>query len=422
VIKFIHIKDFQSHKDSFIEFSSSTTAIVGLNNLGKSAILKALRKLVRNEPNSNSFVRNIPEETKVTSISVQIEDENTGLSNSVERRVGRNLSYSPDNMYKLTSSTGENYEFTKFHKTGIPEEVIKSLGISIPQVFGDIEFDLNFHIQKDEDFLVRGKGLSSIRSKILSRITGVDIAQRAIQLGKLKEKNLNQDIDKIRVQRKVWKLELEKYSELDSIIILVNQKVNEIKELTILENTIIYYKKAVDKLQTILSNAVAAKDLVKTLSVDINVTNINREYELILKLYKLRDIIGLKEVSQKAILILQNNVNIEELKTVFIIKSLVHKLFSCKNQLEKVIQITKVQNVDMSSITEVKDRLSIYLSYQQKITDLTTTMYNKESEIESINNDYNSVEEELLNCRKEIRICPFWDKECPIWESKFKEN
>jgi exonuclease SbcC len=134
-IKSLHIVDFQSHKNSIIEFSKNTTAIIGLNNFGKSAVLKALRKLVRNEPNGNSFVRNIPEQTDASSIKLNMDNADT-----VERRVG--VTAKPtDNMYKVNLSSGDHFEFTKFHKTGIPEEVINTLGISLPQLFGDVEFD-----------------------------------------------------------------------------------------------------------------------------------------------------------------------------------------------------------------------------------------------------------------------------------------
>ena len=57
MIKTLTISNFQSHRKSSVEFSDTVTAFVGLNNHGKSAIFRALKKLVRNEPEGVSFIR-----------------------------------------------------------------------------------------------------------------------------------------------------------------------------------------------------------------------------------------------------------------------------------------------------------------------------------------------------------------------------
>ena len=60
MIKQINIKNFQSHKDSTLEFSEDVTAIVGLNNHGKSVVFRALQKCIRDIPNGTSFITDTP--------------------------------------------------------------------------------------------------------------------------------------------------------------------------------------------------------------------------------------------------------------------------------------------------------------------------------------------------------------------------
>lgn len=52
----LRIQNFQAHKDTTIEFDRITT-IVGPSDIGKSAVLRALKWVAKNEPNGTSFVR-----------------------------------------------------------------------------------------------------------------------------------------------------------------------------------------------------------------------------------------------------------------------------------------------------------------------------------------------------------------------------
>lgn len=52
----LRIQNFQAHKDTTIEFDCITT-IVGPSDIGKSAVLRALKWVAKNEPKGTSFVR-----------------------------------------------------------------------------------------------------------------------------------------------------------------------------------------------------------------------------------------------------------------------------------------------------------------------------------------------------------------------------
>ncbi len=406
VINSLHISNFQSHKDSLIEFDPQVTALIGLGNHGKSAILKAFRKIIRNTPNGNSFIRNLPDKAKTTTLTLQTEDKSTDTTYTIERKVGRNISTSNDNMYKMKSSVGEEYEFTKFARTGIPEEINKGLGISLPQVFGDIEFDLNFHIQKDDDFLIRGKGLSSIRSKVLGRVTGVDIAQKAIQIGRLKEKNFNQEIEKERKQRQNLNLELEKYKDLDIFVSLVNDQFENINKLSLLEDNIEYYKVSLDRLKEIINNAVLLKKKIESISISFDVNNIKEKNVVLNQLRKLQSINTALERFYKIVSILQKEIDIESIKELLKIKTLVYNTLQCKNNIDRLSKVTEITLPSLDGVKKTKRELEEYNNYQIKINQLNSFINTKVSEVGRIEIDYKNAEIELENYKQEIKVCP----------------
>ena len=55
MIKNLHIKNFQSHEDTFLEFHPSVNIIIGSSDSVKTAIIRALRKVVWNRPSGDSL-------------------------------------------------------------------------------------------------------------------------------------------------------------------------------------------------------------------------------------------------------------------------------------------------------------------------------------------------------------------------------
>lgn len=55
-IKSIEIENFQSHKYSKLDFSERLNVIVGPSDNGKSAIIRALKWVLFNEPKGTDFI------------------------------------------------------------------------------------------------------------------------------------------------------------------------------------------------------------------------------------------------------------------------------------------------------------------------------------------------------------------------------
>jgi len=162
-IKNLQIKNFQSHKDTTLEFDEGLNIITGPTNMGKSAILRALKKVIRDTPVGNNFV-NI--DAKECIITVTTED------NEVERRIV--VSSKGDT--KANEYTLNDDLYAKFGK-GIPDEVKQAF--RMPEIkFDTIKLDLNFADQLDLPFLV--SFTPSLKAKVLGKLTGVDVLDRAI--------------------------------------------------------------------------------------------------------------------------------------------------------------------------------------------------------------------------------------------------
>jgi len=67
MIKSIHIKNFQSHKDTELELHPGLNVIYGPSDSGKSAIIRAIRWVIKNKPKGNSIVR---KGTRAASVSL----------------------------------------------------------------------------------------------------------------------------------------------------------------------------------------------------------------------------------------------------------------------------------------------------------------------------------------------------------------
>ena len=56
-LKQITLKNFQSHKDSTIQLDRGLNAIIGPSDSGKSAIIRAIKWVLYNEPSGDFFIR-----------------------------------------------------------------------------------------------------------------------------------------------------------------------------------------------------------------------------------------------------------------------------------------------------------------------------------------------------------------------------
>jgi DNA repair protein SbcC/Rad50 len=106
MIKKLKIKDFQSHKDTEIEFHPGFNVITGPSDSGKSAIVRSCDLVINNRPSGWDY-KSWGKDTKETSVSMEFDE------GSVERKRSNTF-----NRYIVN-----NIEYTALGKGGVPSQV-----------------------------------------------------------------------------------------------------------------------------------------------------------------------------------------------------------------------------------------------------------------------------------------------------------
>ena len=123
MIKSLTLQNFQSHKQSTLEFNPGVNVIIGPSDSGKTAFIRALRWLVWNRPSGDAFRSTWGGETKVT-LSLDEIDIIRSKDKIEEYKLGKT-------------------EFKAF-KTEVPTEIIQALNLN----------EINLQQQLDSPFLL----------------------------------------------------------------------------------------------------------------------------------------------------------------------------------------------------------------------------------------------------------------------------
>lgn len=156
----ITLKNFQSFADSEVELSPGFSAIVGPSNLGKSALIRAIKALARNAP-APGLVR---EGTKELSVSAEfasgtIEQLTKGAKKSV---------------YDLTYPDGRTINHAKAGANSVPDEVAELWQLPAPD-----GRELAFATQHEPPFLLAEP--ASAVAKVLGDLTNAAVLMQAVQ-------------------------------------------------------------------------------------------------------------------------------------------------------------------------------------------------------------------------------------------------
>lgn len=161
----VTIENFQSHEFTEIDFSSGLNVITGPSDQGKSAILRAIKWVLYNEPRGTEFIRH---GASFARVAVELSNGNTIIR---ERS-------SSNNKYILTDSNGESHVFQGFGND-IPSEIVEAHGIYKAVVDTDVDTTLNISDQLESPFLLFQTG--AVRAKALGKLTGAHIIDLAIR-------------------------------------------------------------------------------------------------------------------------------------------------------------------------------------------------------------------------------------------------
>lgn len=273
----IEIKNFQSHKNTVLEFDKGVNVICGESDNGKSAVIRAIRWVVENQPQGTEKINSNWNEDFKEPLSVKLYTEKGYVERIRDKK---------RNGYNICKNGEKEIVLDAIGK-GVPKEVTDFLNVS----------DVNFQFQLDPPYLLTKSAGEA--SKYLNEIVHLDSIDKIMSIADSDKRQLSSeqkivesDVKKLEEELKntEWIDEAErlytrvsKYDEHISSsndeLIGLNEQISEHESLKIVDLT--KQKELVEKIESI-----SVPD-ISELDEDI------KEYELrneeILKLNKERE-------------------------------------------------------------------------------------------------------------------------------------
>ncbi len=195
----IELENFQSHKNTVIPFADGVTILTGPTNHGKSSILRALRKILRDLPAGDNF---ITFGEKGYRIKLYFDDC------IVTRQVGK------INRYIVEKEGREIQTFDNFGKH-IPKEILEVFNILDIIKYRDISFDFHF---TDQYKLFLLDDPASVKAKLFGKLTGIDVLDQAQQEANIRIKQQKRNIKTCDTEISDIKEVLIKYECIDKLL------------------------------------------------------------------------------------------------------------------------------------------------------------------------------------------------------------
>jgi DNA repair protein SbcC/Rad50 len=163
MINSLTIQNFQSHKETKLEFDNGINIIIGQSDSGKSAVLRALNWVINNKPSGEAFRSNWGGDTEVK-LKIQIHDDYFQTPTRKKTNTKNTYSIVDPNGVTGFSSFGQD----------VPEEIKQLLNFS----------PLNMSGQFDSPFLLDMSGGEVAR--YLNKIVHLDVIDKSLSnIGKV---------------------------------------------------------------------------------------------------------------------------------------------------------------------------------------------------------------------------------------------
>lgn len=302
MIKAIDIRNFQSHKHTRLELDPGVNVVVGLSDAGKSAIIRALRWLIINRPQGESFRSRWG---GITSVSME-----TDATTVIRRRSNK------DNDYAITKEGSSDFLILKAMGTEVPQEVQLALNIN----------EINMQLQLDHPFL-----LDSSPGEVaqhFNKVAQLDIIDTSIQTVQKWTREIEQDIKSRQQQLANAQEEIKQYYYLDELegkIVVLEKMDVDLTRLVVRET------KIMNSLESIRETEGEIRLYEKTIQIEtlVNLTLslLKDKEEKVETKYNIQGVIDLIRINERAI---------ERRNELIKIESLVHNTIKLTEQREKV--------------------------------------------------------------------------------------
>lgn len=179
----LKVEGWQSHPSTEIVFSPYVTCITGDTDSGKTSLLRALKKIIRDDPSGVEFISTWTDTAVIEaewSNGVIVRRIVVAKDSKGDRKLERHH-------YEVVTPDGHTEEYTGFGTT-MPDAVKQAIGMPVLEV-GKYEVDMNFSDQHNPYFLVN-KADGQLRLKLLSQMCQAEALEDARTEIKTNERRL----------------------------------------------------------------------------------------------------------------------------------------------------------------------------------------------------------------------------------------
>lgn len=416
----ITIENFQSHSNTKLEFEKGLNVIIGPSDQGKSAVIRAIKWVLFNEPRGLEYIRHGETTAKVT------------IEFSNGRTVIRERSKSK-NRYTVVDENGGSLVLEGFGND-VPEEVIKAHGIPKVVLDTDISSALNISDQLEGPFLLSETG--AVRAKAIGRLTGIHIIDNSIRdcLADLRRENQSKE----RISNDIREVEsrLEKYYNLEEIGENLNALDSVIKkaEVKISKRALLESRKAsFDALNKEIEDVLKKLSILKDLNdCEFIIKNIELRMNALKSASRIKT--GLTEVDsgiRSCDGIIRKTSSLDEtLRTVKILEEKKQKVEKAVNVLGKINEWNRLYK-DTSKYIDIFERIPLQediiskagekITALKKLTDLSAKYVTVLNQINEGNKYMEQNMRELKKMTEEYKKKLKVLGKCPLCDSKLDE-
>lgn len=352
-IKKIVLENFQSHKHTEIELNKKLNIIVGQSDSGKTAILRAIKWALYNEPSGDFFIREGENEVTVSLVF----SDNTKLTRYRSRS---------KNVYELEYNNGKELRLEGFG-LGVPEEVKEAIGIYKINLDGNESNSVSLAEQLEGPFLLSEK--TSTRAAAIGQLVGVDVIDQALREVLRDSKGHNNTKKNLEIEIDKLSKEIKTYDYLDDLREKIG-KLSTIRE-KIASSTVIVDKfkshnsnlanlyKEIEKLKIIKNNLLRIEEIDKIItsleSLSIKYWQLNNYNR---KLKKLNESIR------------ENQITLDKLLDLDLVTKAEKRLVSLNKKYTRLVDANlkyRKEKKEANDLNEGLVTISKYLKEEEKI-------------------------------------------------------
>lgn len=371
------LKNFQSHVDTVIELDKGLNVFIGESRQGKTSILRAFDFVIENRYKGN-VRKYITQGADRCEVSLKLSNGYI-ITRIVERKSNGINGYTIFN-----PKTGELEELNTKGVTVVQE----LLGFSKLNIDKDLSVPLNFLRQGESWFLIGDKYTAPQREKIIGGIFGTHYADAVIRNYEKKERVIGGTLKTKKEDKENLEKELDKYSNLDNLEIILNKIEAKQKEIELLNSEIKTIQDLKDKRDNCISQINQIDETLKKISnLEILTNNINelleksRELNTIIELNNRRLNIIEKGQSHKKIL--------EQVKSI--------------NSIKETLSNVKAISEEIKNIQEYKEKLSLKSDLEKNKLNLNNVL-TRIGDLNILKDKLNSLKETELDFENILEI------------------